>query len=136
MIATSQLERAAASLNSEPQTDDPLLILIPVFNDWSVVSLLLPKIDAALKAADRTCEVLLVDDGSTIPAEGALQFSSFSAIETVDVLELARNVGHQRAIAIGLTWVRDHRPARTVVVTDGDGEDNPDDIPRLLEKFA
>ncbi|QDU26353.1 Undecaprenyl-phosphate 4-deoxy-4-formamido-L-arabinose transferase [Anatilimnocola aggregata] len=135
MIATWQLERNTALLTPDPQADEPLLILIPVFNDWSVVSLLLPKIDAALQAAQRTCEVLLVDDGSTLPAEGALNLPDFEAIQTVDILELARNLGHQRAIAIGLTWIRDHRPTRTVVVTDGDGEDNPADIPRLLERF-
>jgi polyisoprenyl-phosphate glycosyltransferase len=55
----------------------------------------------------------------------------------VGVVRLRSNVGHQRAIAIGLSflhgWVR---PDAAVVVMDADGEDDPADVPRLLEALA
>ena len=57
------------------------------------------------------------------------------AIARVDVLRLRRNVGHQRAIAIGLAFIHAHRPCRAVVVMDADGEDRPSDVPRLLARL-
>jgi hypothetical protein len=47
-------------------------------------------------------------------------------------LALRRNVGHQRAIAIALAFVDEQRSPDTLVVMDGDGEDAPEDVPRLL----
>jgi len=41
-------------------------------------------------------------------------------------------MGHQRAIAIGLS-VQNHAPCDTFVVMDGDGEDKPEQVPELLE---
>jgi hypothetical protein len=47
---------------------------------------------------------------------------------------LRRNVGHQRAIALGLTWIRCHLSCSFLVVMDGDGEDDPNDVPTLLRR--
>ena len=53
------------------------------------------------------------------------------------VLKLRRNVGHQRAIAIGLGYVSEHvQPEQRVVVMDSDGEDLPSTIPNLLAGLA
>src|SRR5262249_13928887 len=57
------------------------------------------------------------------------------AIARVDVLRLRRNVGHQRAIGIGLAFIQANRPCRAVVVMDADGEDRPSDVPRLLARL-
>ena len=51
------------------------------------------------------------------------------------MLPLRRNLGHQRAIAIGLAYVEQHIDNRCVVVMDSDGEDSPEDVPRLLARF-
>src|SRR5262245_61875105 len=48
------------------------------------------------------------------------------------VLALRTNLGHQRAIAIGLAAAHEQFQPSAVVVMDGDGEDGPDDIPRLV----
>ena len=53
----------------------------------------------------------------------------------IDVLRLRRNLGHQRAIAVGLAYIEDCLPPDAVVVMDGDGEDDPADVPRLLERL-
>ena len=53
-------------------------------------------------------------------------------VDEVAVLELACNVGHQRAIALGLAWVAKEFATSNVVVMDSDGEDDPADVPRLL----
>jgi glycosyltransferase involved in cell wall biosynthesis len=107
-------------------------VLIPIFNDWSVVALLLPKLDAVLASHAIEADLLLVDDGSTVPPE-TLAIPPLAAVAHVGVLELRRNLGHQRAIAVGLTYAYEHLAPALVVVMDGDGEDDPADIPRLIE---
>ena len=109
-----------------------LLILIPIYNDWEAVGLLLPGLDRVLASAGLIADVLLVDDGSTVraPAHGHAQ--AWRALRRIEVLTLRRNVGHQRAIAIALAFVEQHLSPDVLVVMDGDGEDAPEDIPRLL----
>ena len=98
------------------------VILIPVFNDWDSVALLIPALDQSLAATSRTAELILVDDYSVARPENLSINEPLSAIRSIDVLTLARNLGHQRAIAIGLSYVAMRRPSRAVVVMDGDGE--------------
>lgn len=111
------------------------VILIPVFNDWESVGLLIPQLNKSLTAASRSAELILVDDCSVARPENLQVTDPLSAIRSIDVLTLARNLGHQRAIAIGLSYIAVRRPCRAVVVMDGDGEDLASDVPRLLDAF-
>jgi glycosyltransferase involved in cell wall biosynthesis len=111
------------------------VILIPVFDDWASLSLLLPQIDEELAKNSRNASVILVDDGSVQPSSNLTVTRDFSSITSIDVLSLTRNIGHQRALAIGLSYVAMQRPCRAVIVMDADGEDLPSDIPRLLMAF-
>jgi glycosyltransferase involved in cell wall biosynthesis len=113
----------------------PLLILIPVFNDWDAVRLLLQKVDAEMGRHGLEPDVLLVDDASAVPCPPEVRAMRFRAIRSVSTLALRRNLGHQRAIAIGLAYAEERLACRAVVVMDGDGEDAPEDVPRLLEKL-
>jgi glycosyltransferase involved in cell wall biosynthesis len=108
-----------------------LLFLIPVFNDWSAVSRVLAELDAVAGRIAGPVAVLVVDDGSTDPAPSRLSFEPHHLIR-VEVLPVRRNLGHQRAIALGLTFAYEQRPCRAVVVMDGDGQDAADDVPKLL----
>jgi polyisoprenyl-phosphate glycosyltransferase len=112
-----------------------LVVLIPVFNDWASLSQLLAKLDSALAAHFLTVDVLVVDDGSTVAPASELATGSYEALRRVDVLRLRRNLGNQRAIAVGLAFIEDRLGASSVVVMDGDGEDDPADVPRLLERL-
>lgn len=116
-------------------TDDRLLILIPIYNDWEAAAMLLPALDRALAGAALRARVLLVDDGSTAAVGAALGDQRYGAIELVEILRLRRNVGHQRAIAIALAYVQDQVKPAAVLVMDGDGEDAPEDVPRLAAKL-
>ena len=107
-----------------------LVILIPVFNDWDSVDLLLPRIEEAMAAHPVATRVLLIDDGSTLPAP-----AGFDTTLPVEILHLRRNLGHQRAIAIGLYQVAEHTAADAVLVMDGDGEDRAEHLPLLLAEF-
>ena len=117
-------------------TEERLCVLIPIFNDWKVVELLLPHLDRVLNDRHLTAELVLVDDGSTVSPDDTFVCPPLAALAPVGVLALRRNLGHQRAIAVGLTYVYQHLSPGAVVVMDGDGEDDPEDVPRLLEKLA
>ena len=110
-----------------------LLILIPAFNDWPSLGLLLVKLDDTLLALSLEAEVLVVDDASDEPIGDSLSHA-YTALTRVQALKLQRNLGHQRAIAIGLAYSHDHLPSRAIVVMDADGEDDPCDVPRLLAR--
>lgn len=114
--------------------DDNLVILMPVYNDWGALSLLLPILDRELKDNRLKVNIILVDDGSTASVPENLARARFESIEVIEVLSLRRNLGHQRAIAVGLSYIEANQPQCSVVVMDSDGEDDPKDVPRLVHK--
>jgi glycosyltransferase involved in cell wall biosynthesis len=75
-----------------------------------------------------------VDDGSTTAFPQTLSQLNLSSIESIDVLSLRRNLGHQRAIAVGLAFLGAKHPSDVVVVMDSDGQDNPHDVPYLVKQ--
>ncbi len=112
--------------------EEEIIVCIPVYNDWDSVELLLGQLDELAADFDLTLSVLLVDDASSEPQNLSL---GSSHLVRVDILELRRNVGHQRAIALGLTHLYQSRQAKAVVVMDGDGEDRVEDIAVLYRRF-
>ena len=111
-----------------------LVILMPLYNDWEALSILLPTLERELSAHGMKAAILIADDGSTAPAPAGFRQDSFTAIESIEILLLRRNLGHQRAIAVGLAYIEANRPCHAVVVMDCDGEDNPRDVPRLVKE--
>ncbi|MGI6655803.1 MAG: glycosyltransferase [Desulfobulbus sp.] len=108
-----------------------LIVVTPVYEDVEASSRLFRELYAEF---GRNVFVVAVDDGSV---KQPLEIESLSdaGIEGV-VLKLRRNVGHQRAIAIGLGYVSEHMQAdHRVVIMDSDGEDLPATIPDLLEQL-
>lgn len=118
--------------------DDTLLtviIVIPVFNDWESLLKLLHSLDWFLAPTELNIEVLVVDDASNIPVPSELLTDEFKAIAKINILELRRNIGHQRAIAIALAYVEANLKCEAVLVMDSDGEDKPEDALRLIETY-
>lgn len=105
-------------------SDPQVIIVIPVFNDWQALALLLPRLRDIPGV-----RVLVVDDGSTIPLPDPFPLPPGLEVELV---ELVANQGHQRALAVGLAEACRRDGWRALVIMDGDGEDDPGDIPRLL----
>jgi glycosyltransferase involved in cell wall biosynthesis len=110
--------------------------LIPVFNDWAALAQLLPQLDDALHQHALRADVLIVDDGSTEPPPADFLKGPFQALGRIDLLPLRRNLGHQRAITVGLAYVHDQLAPPAVIVMDADGEDDPRDVPRLLQRCS
>ena len=112
------------------------VIVVPIFDDWASFDVLATRLDAVLGEQGLRADILVIDDASTIaPPREAFAARAFGALSRIDVLRLRHNLGHQRAIAIGLAYVESELAHEIVVVMDGDGEDNPRDVPRLLARL-
>ena len=108
-----------------------LSIVVPLYNERDNLVPLHEELARVLGSAAASYEMLFVDDGSTDGSADVLR--TIKAGDThVRVFRLARNSGQTAALACGL-----HQAVGDVVVAiDGDGENDPDDIPRLLAKLA
>jgi len=114
---------------------DSLIVLIPIYNDWEAVGTLIPKIDSQINGQIKKVSIVLINDGSEdrLATDDSSLYNSYNSISQIEVVHLKRNVGHQRAIAVGLAFVRNHyQEAGAIVVMDGDGQDSPLDLPRLV----
>src|SRR5713101_1447654 len=108
-----------------------LSVAIPIHNEESVLPELLTRLMGVLdKVQGGPHELLFVDDGST---DGTLALLEEAAQRDsrIMVLSLSRNFGHQAALTAAL----DHVTGDATVLMDGDLQDEPESIPRLLEKF-
>ncbi len=112
-----------------------LTIMTPVFDDWQAFKELVKRIDSVELQDSWKVSILAVNDGSLTelgpPGEC---FRTLRHIERMDILHLARNLGHQRAIAVALAYAAQHLTLDALVVMDSDGEDRPDDIHLLAQK--
>jgi len=118
-----------------PQSERVLLV-IPVLDDWPSVDMLCQALDAVFQPLPKyEVSILLVDDGSTTEAT-LPSAADCRSLRSIQILHLKRNVGHQRAIAIGLAFAQEHLPSTFVVVMDGDGEDRPEHVPELLRALS
>jgi polyisoprenyl-phosphate glycosyltransferase len=111
------------------------VILSCLYNDWASAEVLFQTIDREFSQREWTWQLVLVDDGSyeARPPDFLNSLVSFSSVE---IIVLRRNVGHQRAIAIGLSQIFETKNAEAVVVMDADGEDRPEDLARLIEAYS
>jgi len=115
------------------KSPETLTVLMPVFDDWTSCRVLLADLDEVLSGREERIRVLVVDDGSVEPHTEAVAGLALKTIEAVDILRMTRNLGHQRALAVGMTHLAE-APPDWIVVMDADGEDAPSDVCRLLDR--
>ncbi|MCB0776782.1 MAG: glycosyltransferase family 2 protein [Chitinophagaceae bacterium] len=105
-----------------------IAILCPLFNDSASFNQLLLELKKSFRhIPDYHFRVLVVNDGST----EALSIEKVAGFR-VQVLPLYRNIGHQKALAIGLAYIKDNYNCDKVLIMDADGEDRPEDALELL----
>jgi polyisoprenyl-phosphate glycosyltransferase len=112
-------------------TRDKTTIVLPVFNDGPSLVKVVDQLAAVLSDRLGDIALLIVDDGSLPPIVESFH-ELLNGMFTGHILTLKRNVGHQRAIAIGIAYAVENDGPDIVVVMDADGEDKPQDVPRLL----
>lgn len=115
-----------------------IVILTPVYNDWHSFLQLMGELDQyAGSLKDARVNVIAIDDGSSqssTAVNGAKR--EYKNIHEISILHLARNLGHQKAIALGIAYINSNVSCDLTIVMDADGEDQPQDITKLLEESA
>jgi polyisoprenyl-phosphate glycosyltransferase len=132
----SQTNMEEPIMSSGLVSNSHVLVLIPVFGDWKVADLLIQQLDRVFGEADLEGEIIFVDDGSLDGAPNNFPSTEPRNFKRIQVLELRKNVGHQRALCAGLVAAHENNSGSAVVVMDADGEDSPSEVPRLLQEFA
>jgi len=126
----------ATAMKDEASRPDPgyprpeVSVIVPLFNEVDNLPLLHAEICAALEALGRPWEVVFVDDGSTDGTTAVLRKIA-SSDPRVRAVIFRRNFGQTAALSAGF----DHSRGPIIVPMDGDLQNDPHDIPRLLEKI-
>lgn len=107
-----------------------IAVVIPVFNDWESFRMLLHDLSIFAKKLNLNINILVVDDCSTV--RNYPNNLSKSKNIKINILRLRCNLGHQRAIAVGLCEALKFEELEGVVVMDSDGEDRVEDIFNLI----
>jgi dolichol-phosphate mannosyltransferase len=105
-------------------------VVIPVHDEERSVALLYDELRSALEPIGKEWEAIFVDDGSVDGTFAALT-RLHSQTDNVRVVRLRRNFGKAAALVAGFDQAR----GETVVTIDGDLQDDPAEIPRLLAKL-
>ena len=111
-------------------SSQPLVVLTPYYEDREAIRRLFTDLHHEF---GKQVHLVVIDDGSVhepLDPHWLLQ-SQLSG----EVVYLKRNLGHQRAIAVGINYVAQHHPDQMVVVMDSDGEDRPASIQELLTQL-
>jgi glycosyltransferase involved in cell wall biosynthesis len=109
---------------------DSLSVVVPVYNEEDNVGPLVEQLRASLDALGRPYELIFVDDGS-IDATAARLREAAARVPALRVVRLRGNFGQTAALAAGFDQAR----GELVISMDGDGQNDPADIPRLLDKL-
>src|SRR3970040_2737159 len=108
-----------------------LSVVVPVYNEETSVEPLVGEINGVLRHLGKSYEVVVVDDGSEDRTFAVLS-KLHREQPTMKVVRLKRNFGQTAALAAGLAYAR----GEIVVLMDGDGQNDPADIPALLATLA
>ncbi len=108
-----------------------LSVVVPLYNEEQNVPLLVEQVLRAIRPLGLEHELVVVDDGSSDGTAEVLRSLSTSLPELV-VLLLRRNYGQSAAMAAGFDASR----GKVIVTLDGDLQNDPADIPLLLERLG
>ncbi len=131
MLPASGTDRDATGAAPAPLAADVYLsVVIPVYNEERSVEPLCAALFSVLDAMSIRFEVIAVNDGSTDQSMAQLVAQSRLRQE-LKVVDLRRNYGQTAALMAGI----DHATGEVLVTIDADLQNDPKDIPALLEKL-
>ena len=105
-------------------------IVIPVYNEEASINPLYEELIQVLNLDGRNYEVIFIDDGSTDKSLEMLR-NIHERDAHVKVIQFRKNFGQTSAFAAGF----DYASGDIIITLDADGQNNPADIPRLLDKM-
>ena len=107
-----------------------LTVILPVYNEAGNIEPLFEALRSVLDDYGKTCEIIFCDDGSTDGSREILKKLAETNSSIKPIL-LRRNFGQTAAIAAGV----DHAQGDIIILMDADQQNDPLDIPKLLEKI-
>lgn len=105
-------------------------LVIPLYNEEACVPPLLSELRTFIRGFAKRMEVVFVDDGSR-DSTAALVEAALPGLPGFTLVRLRKNSGQTAAMAAGLAQAT----GEIIVFMDGDLQNDPNDIPRLLEKL-
>ena len=111
-------------------SDIDLSVIAPLYNEEDSVSPLYEAIRRGIAPLGMECEIIFVDDGSR-DRTFAVAESIAKSDKRLRVIKFRRNYGQTPAMAAGI----DHARGKILVTMDGDLQNDPEDIPRFMEKI-
>jgi glycosyltransferase involved in cell wall biosynthesis len=108
-----------------------ICIVIPVYNEAESITELYKELSGALGQLAQSSEIIFVDDGSS-DGSGTMIDELTLSDPRVQVVHFRRNYGQTAALMAGFQ----HSTGNIIIPMDADGQNDPADIPRLLEKLA
>ena len=107
------------------------LFLVPTFNDWMSLNLLIQNLNKELKKNKNNAEVIVVNDCSTQKMK--LSKKNLNNISSIKIINLKKNVGSQKAIFIGLNYIKEKNYKTILTILDSDGEDDPTKVNKIIK---
>jgi glycosyltransferase involved in cell wall biosynthesis len=107
-------------------------VVVPFYNEEVAAPRLLQEILAVLARLDDPAECLCIDDGSSDGTAAVLNAFAAQSGSPVRVIAFSKNRGQAAALWVGLHEAR----GRIIITLDGDGQNDPGDIPRLLDALT
>jgi glycosyltransferase involved in cell wall biosynthesis len=105
-------------------------VVIPAYNEEQNISILYQETREVLEWLDCTWEIIFIDDGSSDTTLSVLQAIA-QADDRVVAISFRRNFGQTAAMSAGF----DYATGEVIITMDGDLQNDPADIPRLLQKI-
>lgn len=108
-----------------------LSIVIPVYNEEDCIAPLVQRVHEALSDYPQEWELILVDDGSIDNTESNLELAQKEYGRHVRIINLQKNYGQTAAMQSGIDAAR----GSVIVTLDGDLQNDPHDIPRMVKRL-
>ena len=121
----------SASPSPEPAARPDLSVLLPAYNEEDCIADVVREAAGILHGMGRPFEILVVDDGSTDATPARLQ-ALRAECPQLRILRLSRNSGQSAALGAAFRAAR----GEVFVTLDADGQNDPADIPALVERLA
>jgi glycosyltransferase involved in cell wall biosynthesis len=125
--ATKQYGKS--SMNPNKSSVD-LSVVLPVYNEEAPLPSVIPELSGALQKLGRSYEIIAIDDGSADNSVAVLRELQEQE-PNLRIVQFRRNFGQTAAFQAGF----DHARGKIIVTMDADGQQDPADIPSLLQKL-
>lgn len=120
---------SALQIDTGPANAIELSVLIPVHNEEENVVLMIERVADALKDLDKPWELIVIDDGSTDATLSRARKQAGKPGLDLRIIEFQRNFGQAAGLQAGFDAAR----GRLIATLDGDLQNDPYDIPRMME---